>query len=300
MLNTHKYNKSYRFFCSLLIFFVGAVSLKAADTLSYEQQMQHWYQLRRQALLAPDGWVNLAGLFWLQEGENCIGSDPANSVVFKGPGMPAKAGCFILHGDTVNWVTEAAAPVEKDGRPFQSGIIFTDHAQPVLLALDHYRWNIIRREDKIGVRFRDLEAPAVLHFKPLQYFPLQKKWRIPARLEKKAGGGLFLTNVLGQTSSVDSPGQLVFTIDGTTYRFDTMAEGDELFIVFGDATSGKTTYEAGRFIYAPKPDAAGNTWLDFNQAFNPPCAFTKFATCPLPPKQNILPVAVTAGEKNYE
>jgi uncharacterized protein (DUF1684 family) len=214
--------------------------------------------------------------------------------------MPDKAGCFIRDGDTVSWVTAAGVTVQEDGQPFRSGVIFTDHSKPVLLGLGHYRWNIIQREDKIGVRFRDLEAPAVKHFKTLQYFPLQKKWRIPAHLEKKEAGGLFVTNVLGQTTPVDSPGQLVFTIDGKTYRFDTMAEGDELFIVFGDATSGKTTYEAGRFIYAPKPRADGNTWLDFNQAFNPPCAFTRFATCPLPPKQNILPVAITAGEKNYE
>ncbi|HVZ26075.1 MAG TPA: hypothetical protein VG842_08475, partial [Sediminibacterium sp.] len=121
--------------------------LLAADSLTYAQQMQHWYQLRKQALLAPDGWVNLAGLFWLQEGENCFGSSASNAIVYRGADMPAKAGCFIRQGDTVSWVTEAGVPVEKDHQSFQSGIIFTDQGQPVLLALHHYRWNIIRRED---------------------------------------------------------------------------------------------------------------------------------------------------------
>jgi uncharacterized protein (DUF1684 family) len=116
---------------------------------------------------------------------------------------------------------------------------------------------------------------------------------------KKEENKLLITNVLGQTNAQDSPGKLVFTIAGKEYQLDALVEGDQLFILFGDATSGKTTYPAGRFLYADLPDANGNSIIDFNKAFNPPCAFTIYATCPLPPKQNILPIAITAGEKDH-
>ena len=151
----------------------------------------------------------------------------------------------------------------------------------------------------MGLRLRDLASPLLTSFNGTERFALDSNLKLIAHLEPTQQNKLLIANVLGQISPLASPGKLVFNINGTTYTLDALEEGDELFILFGDATSGKETYPAGRFLYTNKPDANGNTILDFNKAFNPPCAFTKFATCPLPPKQNILPISIKAGEKNY-
>jgi uncharacterized protein (DUF1684 family) len=169
-----------------------------------------------------------------------------------------------------------------------------------LLTLGSFRWNIIKRENKYGVRLRDLASPALENFKEIERFPVDTQWRIAAHLEKNTASDLLITNVLGQTTAMASAGRLVFAIHQQTYTLDAMPESDKLFIVFGDATSGKETYAAGRFIDVDLPDKNGNTTIDFNKAYNPPCAFTHFATCPLPPKQNILPVKINAGEKDYQ
>lgn len=137
-------------------------------------------------------------------------------------------------------------------------------------------------------------------FTGIERYPTDINWNLPAKLEPSLGKTIEITNVLGQTAPQPSPGKLVFTIKGKTYKLAAIDEGGEnLFIIFGDATSGNETYPAGRFVYVKKPDANGNTYIDFNKAFNPPCAFTDFATCPLPPIQNRLALAITAGEKTF-
>jgi uncharacterized protein (DUF1684 family) len=169
----------------------------------------------------------------------------------------------------------------------------------LLLALGNFRWNIIQRDDKIGIRLRDLQAPILNTFKGCERYKDDISYRLNARFEKKQENKLLITNVLGQTNAQASPGKLIFSIAGIEYQLDALVEGNQLFILFGDATSGKGTYPAGRFMYTDLPDANGNIILDFNKAFNPPCAFTIYATCPLPPKQNILPIAIKAGEKDH-
>jgi uncharacterized protein (DUF1684 family) len=159
---------------------------------------------------------------------------------------------------------------------------------------------VIQREDKVGVRFRNLKAKTLLEFKGIERFPVDAKWRIKAKVIPQNQNPLMIMNVLGQNTAQKHGGQLVFEIDGKTYRLDAIDEGGiRLFVTFADATSGKTTYGSGRFIELEKPDAEGFTYIDFNKAYNPPCAFTEFATCPLPPPQNRLSVAIPAGEKKY-
>ena len=163
-----------------------------------------------------------------------------------------------------------------------------------------FSWVVIKREDKVGIRFRNLKAKTLLNFKDIERFPIQAKWHIQAKLVQPAQNFLMITNVLGQTVSSKNAGKLVFEIEGKSFSLDVIDEnGPTLFIVFADQTSGKTTYGAGRFIDIPKPDKNGNTSIDFNNAYNPPCAFTAFATCPLPPEQNRLSISIEAGEKNY-
>ena len=167
-------------------------------------------------------------------------------------------------------------------------------------------YTVIKRSDKsgdrFGIRMKDPESEARKNFKGLEYFPPDPEFSVVATFEPyNPPKKIAITNVLGMTSEETSTGALAFTLKGQTYRIDPILEQGEtdLFIIFKDATSGHETYGAARYVYAHPPDASGKTVLDFNHAYNPPCAFTPYATCPLPPPQNRLPVRIEAGEKKY-
>jgi hypothetical protein len=161
---------------------------------------------------------------------------------------------------------------------------------------------VIKRGEKLGLRVKDKQNPARSRFAGLDYYSVDLKWRIEAEYEAYNPVRLIpIANVLGMVDDMTSPGALVFEANGKSLRLDAVVEkgSNQLFIIFADQTSGKETYGAGRYLYANPPDAVGKVIVDFNKAENPPCAFTKFATCPLPPKQNRLPIRVEAGEKKY-
>lgn len=284
--------------CSLLSICLGTFVF-AQDKADYKQEIDAWHKKRVESLLSPGGWINLEGLFWLKPGKNTFGSHTANDIVYANPGFPKLAGYFEWENGKVNWLSEAGVKVSINDSAIDRAIIFEEGKRAPLVSLGNFRWNIIKRDDKIGVRFRNLQSAAVKNFKGIQRYPVKEQWKVNAHLEAVPKASILITNVLGQTKPEESPGKLVFTIDGKTYQLDPILEGDQLFILFGDATSGKETYPSGRFLYAKLPDANGNTVLDFNKAYNPPCAFSVYATCPLPPKQNILPISITAGEKDY-
>lgn len=273
----------------------------AQTSPAYQKELDAWVAQRVADLKADDGWLNLVGLHWLEEGKNAFGSGDGNKIIFPKNSIVENAGYFERNGNTVKLVVANNAPIQVDGKPVTEAIIFAPGMENIpVVSSGNLRWSVIKREDKIGVRVRDLSSPLAASFTGTERFAADKKWIIPAKLQVPIiPASISITNVLGQTTAQKSPGKLAFSIDGKQYTLDAMEEGDELFMVFGDATSGVTTYPAGRFVYAKKPGADGNTVIDFNKAYNPPCAFTNYATCPLPPRQNILPVAVTAGEKNY-
>jgi uncharacterized protein len=266
---------------------------------TYQQEIKTWDSQRIKDLTAENGWINLVGLLWLQEGHNSFGSGKQNDIVFPKGTITKAAGYFERKGDIVKMVAENNTVLKVNGVPVNEAVIF--HPDSILrpvVAYDNLRWTIIKRGDKMGIRLRNLKSDALKKFKGIERYEVDSNWRINAVL-KSTGlpTTIAITNVLGQTSQLPTAGKLEFAINGQSYSLDALTEGDELFIIFGDLTNGKGTYPSGRFINTAKPGPDGKVVLDFNKAYNPPCAFTSFATCPLPPVQNRMSVAVTAGEK---
>jgi uncharacterized protein (DUF1684 family) len=288
--------KSLVISCWLL---VAACSTKPQPTAeqieAHQKEVQSWFSERITELKDHNGWLNIAGLYWLKEGMNSFGSDEGNDLVFPAGKIDPKAGYFLVKGQQV---TMMPAP----GFDLKEAIVFhPDSSNTILQNHGSLEWFIIRREDKLGVRLRDLESDNVKNFEGIDRYPVEYSWKVPAKFEQaKEGETINITNVLGQTMSQPLAGRFVFEVDGTEHRLSATGKKGQLFIVFADSTNGKETYGAGRFLYPAEPDSLGNAFLDFNKSENPPCAFTEFATCPLPPKENILPVGILAGEKNFE
>ena len=285
-----------------LIAFVLMQFAKAQEN-AYKKSVDAWHDMRIAYLKKPDGWLNLEGLFWLKKGKNSFGSDAKADCHYDNKNFPSMLGNFIYQGDSVIWENGSKALIDINKVKVTPGMeykVFDDYGKAAVMDWKQFSWVVIKREDKVGIRFRNLKAKTLLDFKGIARFPIQKKWHFKAKLVQPVQDFLMINNVLGQTVSSKNAGKLIFEKDGETFSLDVIDEnGPTLFIVFADETSGKSTYGAGRFIDIPRPDKDGNTSIDFNNAYNPPCAFTAFATCPLPPKQNRLSIAIEAGEKNY-
>ncbi len=257
-----------------------------------------WQTRRLTALQAEDGWLTLAGLSWLKEGPNSAGADAKAEVTFP-EGAPAQVGTLTRSGQEVAFMPAPGVAATIKGQPFAGGPLKNDAAgAPDIVQVDRFTFQIIVRGDKLGVRIKDPQARARTSFHGIPTWEPNAKWQIRATWEATPGATLPVPNVLGQIEQMPSPGSAVFTIDGKRYRLTPVLEdgSPRLFFVFGDETNKTESYGAGRFLYAdpPKGDAV---LLDFNQAYNPPCAFSAYATCPLPPKGNRLPFRVDAGEK---
>ena len=260
-----------------------------------------WERQRLERLQAEDGWLTLVGLGWLKQGVNTAGSDGKAMVAFP-EGAPANVGTFTRSGMAVSFQPAPGVAVAKGGKPFAGGAVQTDQegvAEPDVLQLGRLRFQLIVRGDRVGVRIKDPEARSRKEFKGIPTYPPSSRWRVVARWEpSNPPTEIAVPNVLGEVERSPSPGTAVFTIGGKEYRLTPVLEGDspELFFIFGDETNRTETYGAGRFLYA-EPAKDGKVILDFNRAYNPPCAFSAFATCPLPPKPNRLALRVDAGEK---
>ncbi len=270
------------------------------DPDAYAQELSQWQQKRWTDLKSESGWLTLVGLFWLKEGENKFGSDDANDIVIANKQLNAHAGAFTLKSGVVK-LEASQSGFTVDGQPVKSIELKSDDAdKPTVVKLGSLSFQIIKRGEKLGVRVKDSENPDRLNSKNTEFYPADLNWRIDAQFEPyNPPKQMPIVNVLNMESAESSPGAIKFTVDGQEYRLDAITEKDEprLFVIIADKTTGKETYPAGRYLYVDPPDASGHVVIDFNKAYSPPCAFTKFATCPLPPKQNRLPFAVEAGEK---
>jgi uncharacterized protein (DUF1684 family) len=285
------------FLIFLLCILVGQTNLQGQNSASYTASIKHFDSLRVKALTEQNGWLNLAGLYWLKPGDNTFGSAVNNTLVFKHKNMPASLGKFKVVGSRVSFEFNKAVTNFPSDYSEEMVLFDLSNKTDTSIYFKQFVWSVIIREDKIGVRFRDLKNPALIAFKGNKRFAIHEKWNLPAKLLPPNPSGLFITNVLGQTTAQDYAGKISFEYQGKNYVLDAINEGPgDLFVVFGDATNGISTYHTGRFMYVSRPDSNGNTFIDFNKSFNPPCAYTPFATCPIPPRQNILPFKVTAGE----
>jgi uncharacterized protein len=262
-----------------------------------------WRRQRTDSLTSDNGWLTLTGLFWLKQGENTFGRGSSNSLVLDNASLADSAGSFEVTAHQVRFLARRGSGVTYDGRPVDSLALATDAtAAPTVLESGTLRFFVIERAGNLGVRVRDLANPHRLAFRGLSYFPVSLGWVFDARyVPYSPVHHIRIVNILGMEEEMVSPGAVVFTRNGREWRLDTVLEqpqDKELFIMFADATSGHETYGAGRFLYVPLP-AGGVTRLDFNKAYNPPCALNDFATCPLPPPQNRLKLRIEAGEKTY-
>lgn len=281
--------------------FGGAVDNKINEP--YKQEIEKWRQERVTSL--KSNWLTVVGLFWLKEGENTFGSDESNAIVFPKGKTPASAGSFFLEKGKVRVSTKEGSGIMSDGKPVTSLALQPDVPGPqTVLTLGGLSFYVIKRGDRLAIRLKDKDSEALKKFAGLQYYPIEPKWRVAAKwVPYNPPKKIQILNVIGMLEDNDCGGAVEFAIDGKNYRIDALeeGEGDErvLFLIFGDQTNGKETYGAGRFLYSDAPDTAGKVIVDFNEAYSPPCAFTAFATCPLPPKQNKLPLRIDAGEKKY-
>jgi uncharacterized protein (DUF1684 family) len=268
---------------------------------AYTDEVERWKAERLASLKGEDGWLSLVGLHWLKEGENKIGSDPASDVPLPAGKSPRVAGSLFLNDGKVRIEARPDSGITSEGKPVTSLELNSDaDGKPTVLKLGTLTLHVIKRGERLGVRVKDSASLERTNFRGLEYFPLDERWRVEARFEPyNPPKTIPITNVLGMEEDDPSPGALVFDIDGKTYRLDALTEqGEEqFFIIVADQTSGKETYGAGRYLYAGPPDSQGRLLIDFNKAYSPPCAFTKYATCPLPPEQNRLPLRIEAGEK---
>lgn len=265
---------------------------------NYKREINKWQQERIERLKGEEGWLNLAGLFWLEEGDNTFGGSSENDIIFPEEHSKKALGKLILKNGKVTLEASREADIFNGIEPVEKLELFP-YDEPVVLKHQSLRWFVIKRGDKYAVRLRDLESPVLKTFKGIETFPIDEAWRIKAKFEPGQGKKIAITDVTGRTAEEESPGSLVFTVKGKEYRLDAVGSTESLFVIFGDATNKKHTYGAGRFVYTSAVDQDGYCWLDFNKAVNPPCAFTPFATCPLPPKQNLLALSIPAGEKRF-
>ncbi len=275
-----------------------------AAAAAFEATQQVWREQRRAGLLKPDGWTSLIGLHWIEPGAHYLGSDADNGIrIAMGP---AHLGMLERKGAQLRLVPERGVELLRDGEPLRGSTALQTDADPngpTLIGFDGGNGlaSVIKRGDRYALRVRHANAPTRAAFGTLGYWPGGDAWRLEGQfIPHPAGKTIPIVNIVGTTDNVSNPGAIEFQRDGKSYRLEALDQGgDGLFLIYADRTSGHGSYGAGRYLDAPKPDAQGKVVLDFNQGYNPPCAFTAFATCPLPPPENRLDLAIEAGEQAY-
>ena len=284
------------------------------DDPAWQQSLAAWRAQREKELAAPDGWLTLVGLEWLKPGINSFGAAPDNKVQIRAS-APGHIGMFTLSGKTpATTIVQLLSPaggfppdLKLDGQPAREGPLTIDNVKPSVISWHGLTLVVLARGDRFALRVKDADSPTRAGFHGLNWYAPDPRYRVtaqwtpftPMRTEH-------IPTVIGTTLDMPAPGVAEFTLEGTTYHLAPVLEdsaGKELFFILRDATSKTTTYPAARFLHTGLPDHGldqpGSLILDFNRLENPPCAYTPYATCPLPPEINRLPVALEAGEQRF-
>lgn len=280
----------------------AAEAAAKAERLAYEKSVSEARQAREARLQKPDGWLSLVGLHWLETGTTFVGSAEHKGVrLVVGP---ENLGTLDVEKDgNVRFTPERGVEVLIDGQPTTATVRLVPDSEGTPTVVGFNRGDasfvMIKRGDRMALRVRNAMAPTRLNFTGIDYFDIDPGFRFTARFEPhEAGKTIDIATMIGTLEPMANPGVVVFEKEGKTYRLEAVDEGDgQLFLIFADRTSGHETYAAARFLYADPAGPDGTTVVDFNRAYNPPCAFTPFSTCPLPPPENRLDLAVRAGEK---
>ena len=264
-------------------------------------ELSKWRAEREAKLIADSGWLTVAGLFWLKEGINTVGTSSDNAIVLPAGAAPARGGVFELREGKTVFRTAAGVTVTANGQPVRELEVKSDEVkQQDVLQVNDLTFLLLKRGARYAIWLKDQNARTRTEFAGLRWYPGQDGYRVTAQfIPYEQPKEVSIVNIIGDIEKMKSPGYVVFKLDGQELTLEPVTSGgDKLFFIFRDLTSGKTTYKPGRFLYAAAPKD-GQVVLDFNQAINPPCAFTAYATCPLPPKRNHLPIAIEAGEQTY-
>lgn len=284
---------------SALLFACNSATPVITDESAYVNEIETWQHQRVERLKSENGWLSLAGLFWLEEGENSFGSDSSNKIVF-----PEKAPAFcgnleLINGEVTLNAMEGAGISVKDSLITRMELTNDQSKNTTYLQQGDLAWNIIKRGDQYGIRLRDHKHPRLDQLDHIPSYPIQTSYVVEATLKPFDSPKTMTvaTPLAGFSEEYQCPGILYFRIYGEELTLHPFTSGKGYFLVIADETTGMDTYGAGRFMYAT-PDSTGRIILDFNKAYNPPCAFSPYATCPMPPKENFLPAAIEAGEKS--
>ena len=296
-------NKPVSFFFLLLacnaFFFACDPSAKLIDDpKAYINSVEQWQEDRLEGLKGKEGWLNLAGIYWLKEGNQTFGSDSSNDIVFPAR-APAFMGSLTLDNETVHLEVMEEVELFFKGEIVQKLELSPEKSgNPAYLTHGDFAWYIMKRHNSLAIRLRDYKNPAIEALDRVPSYPIDPAYLVEAQLKPYEEVKIITVNTPFQDYTQDyrCPGELHFKLKGEKLKLLPFESGDDYFIIISDETSAMETYGGGRFLYA-SPDSTGRILLDFNKAYNPPCALTPFAACPMPPRENHLPVKVEAGEK---
>jgi uncharacterized protein len=284
-----------------LLFLLASLTHVTTAQSATDAELQKWRAEREAKLKADDGWLSVAGLFWLKEGLNTVGAAADNAIILPAGSAPDHVGAFELREGKTIFHAAGDVTVTANGQPVRELEVKSDEVkQQDVLKLNDLTFLLLKRGARYAIRLKDQNARTRADFAGLRWYPGQDNYRVTAKfIPYEQPKEISIVNILGDIEKMKSPGYVVFNLSGQELSLEAVTSGgDKLFFIFRDLTSGKTTYKPGRFLYAAAPKD-GQVVLDFNQAINPPCAFTAYATCPLPTKRNHLSVAIEAGEQTY-
>lgn len=293
-------NKTY--VSIFLIFLIGCSSDPIQEQLTfpvdYQKELDEFYSNRHHSLTHETGWMRLAGMYWLHDGQNTLGSADDNDVVFPSGFIPDYAATIIVDNGTAILVPKNNTEFKIEGVSIGREMIFSEEGA-VEISHGTLTFVVIERGGDLAIRLWNSYNPEVDIFTGFPRYDLNEELYLKARfITYETPEVVRIVNILGQEEDIESPGRLVFHYRGNNHELITLPGGNRMFVIVGDLTNRTETYQAGRYIYVDYPDTDSQyTILDFNKLYNPPCAYSPFTTCQLPPRENILPIQITAGEK---